>query len=87
MVATYITLPGRAVKFSPCTVMFPDSARLSTVKLLAYASFQRFAAVPKLYVSLASGIMFDVMSALIVIESVSLSPIVMLPSALMFPVA
>ena len=49
-VATYITFPGRAVKFSPCTVMFPDSAKLSTVKLLANASFQRFAAVPNLYV-------------------------------------
>ena len=67
--------------------MFPDSAKLSTVKLLAYALFQRFVGVPKLYVSEASGTIFDVISALIVIESVSESPIVMLPSALMFPVA
>ena len=67
--------------------MLPESVKLSTVKLFAYTLFQRFTAEPMLYVSDTSGVKFDVISALIVIESVSLSPICMLPSALMFPVA
>ena len=67
--------------------MLPDSVKLSTVKLFAYALFHLFVAVPKLYVLLTSGVKLDATSALIVNESVSWLPIVILPSVLMLPVA
>ena len=67
--------------------MLPVNVRLSTVKLLANTSSHLLFAKPNVYVFDASGTKFDATSALIVIVSVSWSPIWMFPSALILPVA
>ena len=85
--ATYIVLPGVFVKsFTPETdIEFVFI--LLALKFLTYTSFQRLVALPKLYVFVASGIMSLAISPLNVIVSVSASPNIISPSALIFPVA
>ena len=57
------------------------------MKFCVLTSAHCFETLPKLYVLVASGIMFEFISALNVMLSVSASPIVMLPSDVILPVA
>jgi hypothetical protein len=78
--------PWRNARSTPSTV----SAVVVTVpakKFCVLTSAQFLATLPKVNVSLISGIIFEFTSALNTILSVSASPIVMLPSAVILPVA
>jgi hypothetical protein len=79
-------LPWRNAISTPSTVI-ESVVTVPAKKFCVLTSDQYLVALPKLYVLVASGIIFEFISALNVTLSVSASPSVMLPSAVILPVA